>query len=255
MKLNYKVYGEGQPMIILHGLLGSLDNWTTVAKKLGEHYKVFTVDQRNHGQSPHDDDIDYDLMSEDLLDFIEEHNIEHPILLGHSMGGKTMMKFALDNPDKLSALISADMSPRTYAVQHDVILDALNSIDFNEVKSRKEAEIILMEKLNDLGTVLFLVKNIYWKEKEKMAFRFNLSSLRANITTISDWPENHKIYSGNTLFIRGGNSNYIEDNEPSIQTQFPNSTLYTIKGVGHWLHAEKPDEFITVVRNFLDEII
>jgi esterase len=252
MKLNFKQYGSGHPLIILHGLMGSLDNWGTLAKRFGEYFSVYIVDQRNHGQSPHDDDIDYELMSEDLLEFIEDHDLVRPILLGHSMGGKTVMKFALDNPDKVSALIVADISPRTYKVHHDQILDALASINFYEVKSRKEVENILLDKLGDKGTVLFLAKNVYWESKEKLAYRFNLESLRNNITTISAWPENHMVYNGDVLFLRGGKSNYIGDHETSIEEQFPKAALQTIEGAGHWLHAEKPDEFFNHVMNYLD---
>ena len=250
MKLNYKVFGEGQPMIILHGLLGSLDNWQTLARRFSSDFKVYTVDQRNHGQSPHSDDMDYDLMVDDLTELISDLNIENPILIGHSMGGNTVMKYALENPDRIHSLISVDIAPRAYSVRHNSIMDALKSIDFNTIQSRKEVEQILMEKINDLGIVQFLSKNVYWKEKNKLAYRFNLDALNYNLDLISNWSRITSQFEGKTLFIRGGKADYITDDEPTIPAYFPNYELVTLD-TGHWVHAEKPEEFYKTVIDFL----
>ncbi len=250
MKLNYKEFGSGRPMIIIHGLLGSLDNWQSLAKRFAEDYHVFTLDQRNHGQSPHCDDMDYDLMTADLEEFISEHNIVNPILIGHSMGGKTVMKFALEHPEKVSALIPVDMSPRDYPIHHQHIIDALDSIDFNEVKSRKDVEKILIEKLEIPSVVAFLSKNVYWREKEKLDYRFNLNAIENNIDLISAWPVIHGEYTGPTLFIKGNKADYVTDIEPNIEAYFPNARIVGLHA-GHWVHAEQPDEFYQTVIDFL----
>lgn len=251
MILNYKEFGQGRPMIILHGLLGSLDNWQTLARRFSENFKVYTIDQRNHGQSPHTDDIDYDLLSADLADFIHQHDIKDPILIGHSMGGKTVMKYTLENPESVSALIAVDMSPRDYDIRHDHIMEALVQIDFNVMKSRKEIEDFLMKRLNNLGVVLFLSKNIYWIEKDRLAFRFNLDALYRNLDLISGWPHCTGEYNGKTLFIRGIKANYITDNEPAIKAYFPMARLIDLNA-GHWVHAEKPEDFYNSVMGFLN---
>lgn len=251
MKLNYKEFGSGRPMIILHGLLGSLDNWQSLAKRFAENYHVFTVDQRNHGQSPHSDEIDYELLSEDLNEFIEVHQLDNVILVGHSMGGKTVMKFALDHPEKVSDLIVVDISPRHYPVHHEHIIESLKLVDFNLQKSRKEVEDFLMERLNDRGVVMFLTKNVYWEDKDKLAFRFNLDALYDNLDIISSWPAEFSSYDGRTLFIRGSKANYItDDDEAVIKAYFPDSEIISIYS-GHWVHAEKADEFYDAVVRFL----
>ena len=251
MKLNFKEFGKGQPLLILHGLLGSLDNWQTLAKRFSEHFHVYTIDQRNHGQSPHDEDIDYDLLSDDLDDFIADNNIENPILMGHSMGGKTVMKYALEHPKNVKALISVDMSPREYAVHHDHIMEALHEVDFNVVKTRKEVEDILMNLLSNRTVVQFLAKNVYWKEKDRLAYRFNLDVLYENLDLISGWPIAHGEYNGPTLFIGGDKVDYItNDDEAIIKAYFPKAQIKMLNS-GHWVHAEKAHDFYSTVMNFL----
>ena len=252
MKLNYKEFGQGRPLIILHGLLGSLDNWQTLAKRWGEDFHVFTVDQRNHGQSPHNEEMNYHLLSGDLLEFIREHNIESPVILGHSMGGKTAMSFAFEHPEKITGLIVVDISPRHYAVHHQEILDALASVDFNTMHDRKTIQDHLMARIGNMAIVMFLTKNVYWRTDNELGYRFNLEALRDNIATISSWPFEHEQYSRPTLFVRGSNSNYISDNEESIQKHFPNATLLTVHGAGHWVHAEKPDELYNIVKGYMN---
>lgn len=246
MKLNYKEFGEGRPMIILHGLLGSLDNWQTLAKRFAEDFHVFTIDQRNHGQSPHSDRMDYEVLSADLENFIEEHQLDNVILIGHSMGGKTVMKYTLEHPEKVAAMISADMSPRDYPVHHEYILDALRSVDFSAVKTRGDVKDQLMEKLQNKAVVLFLTKNVYWKDKENLAYRFNLDAIYDNIDLVSSWPFTPGVFEGKSLFIRGVKADYISDDEPNIHAYFPNAKIVDIDS-GHWVHAEKPDAFYQAV--------
>jgi pimeloyl-ACP methyl ester carboxylesterase len=193
----------------------------------------------------------YHALSEDLYEFIEKHRIQRPVLIGHSMGGKTVMSFALKYPEKVGKLIVADISPRDYGISHQDILDALSSVDFNVLKDRNSVQEHLMKRINNIGIVLFLTKNIYWEDTNKLAFRFNLPVLNESIAHLSGWVYNSGHYNGPTMFIRGGNSPYVKNEEPDISALFPNSEIKTISGAGHWLHAEKPEEFYQIVRSYL----
>jgi esterase len=251
MKLNFKKSGSGQPLIILHGLFGSLDNWQTLAKQFSEKFTTYIVDQRNHGQSPWSDEWTYQAMVDDLLELIEQEGIEKPIILGHSMGGKTAMLFAVQHPEKLEKLIVADIAPRKYELHHQKILEALYAVDVDNITSRKEAEDKISQHINDFGTKQFLLKNLYWKdiEAKKLAWRFNLDVISENIERIGmAIPENDPAYGLPALFIRGDKSQYITDRDGElIKKIFPEAELKTIEGAGHWLHAEKPTEFYEMV--------
>ncbi len=252
MQLNYKRVGEGDPLIILHGLFGSLDNWMSLAKKLGEQFDVFIVDERNHGQSPHSNEFNYDVMADDLYEFLMEHHIVDPIILGHSMGGKTAMQFAMNYPDKLSKLIVADIAPKTYPVHHRQIIDGMLSLDFNTIKSRKSADSQLSKHIEEPAIRQFLLKNLYWIEKEKLAWRFNLPIINNNIEIIGKSLENISIFDKPSLFVRGDISNYIlESDYPEIKSIFTNSKIKTLKNTGHWVHAENPNDFLALLLEFL----
>ncbi len=252
MELNYKRMGSGESLIILHGLFGSLDNWMTLAKILSEDFEVFIVDQRNHGQSPHNNEFNYDAMADDLYEFINTHQIVDPIVLGHSMGGKTAMQFAMNYPTKLSKLIVVDIAPKSYPVHHRGIIDGLLSLDFNKIKSRGEADKILSTHIEEASTRQFLLKNLYWVEKSKLAWRFNLPVINQKIEIIGEGLQNISVFEKPTLFIRGELSNYIiESDYKNILEIFPNSTIETISNSGHWVHAENPTEFLTFVTSFL----
>lgn len=254
MKLAYREYGSGQPLIILHGLFGQSDNWNSLAKKFAEQgFRVFTLDQRNHGLSPHSDEWSYEAMAHDLKEFVDDHQLQHPIMLGHSMGGKTVMFFELMYPGIAAKMIVADMAPKAYPPHHDAVLDALNSVDFSVVKSRKEAEASMNEYISDFGTKQFLLKNIYWKDNENnvMDWRFNLKTLSEKYDNVSV-----EVPSGSSpvqsLFIRGGNSNYVLDSDrDAIAARFPNYELKTMSGAGHWVHAEQPQVFFDLVMEFI----
>jgi esterase len=256
MNLAFREFGEGQPLIILHGLFGQSDNWNTLAKGFAEKgFRVFTIDQRNHGLSPHSDTWTYEAMADDLKEFIEEHHLQDPILLGHSMGGKTVMFFELKYPNVASKIIIADMSAREYPAHHKDVLDALHAVDFDTVKNRKEAEAVMNEHISDFGTKQFLLKNIYWKnpDNSRMDWRFNLQ-------VISDKYDNVRVpvpqFSSNTttLVIRGEKSNYIKESDiEDFKKRFPNAHYVTIKDAGHWVHAEKPKEFFETVMAFIKD--
>ncbi len=254
MKLAFREFGSGQPLIILHGLFGQSDNWNTLAKQFAEKgFRVFTVDQRNHGLSPHSDEWNYELMAADLKEFIDDHVLRHPIVMGHSMGAKTLLFFEWKYPGLAAKLIFADMAARAYPPHHNEVFKALHAVDFEKVKTRKEAESIMMEYLPDFGTRQFLLKNIYWKNSDAnlMAWRFNLDAITKNydsiMVTVPEFVSNSP-----ALIIKGGNSNYVSSSdEADYKKRFPESTFVSLEGSGHWVHAEKPKEFFETVLQFI----
>ena len=253
MKLFYRKSGQGQPLIILHGLFGQSDNWNTLAKQFSENgFEVYAVDARNHGLSSHSEDWNYKVMSEDILELITDNNLKDVIFLGHSMGGKVAMQFAIDHPNYLDKLIVADIAPKCYPPQHKSVVQGLEAVDFKTKKTRKEAEAILSQYISDFGTKQFLLKNIYWKENEEMDWRFNLKVIKEKMENVGKAITSEVPCDVLALFIRGENGNYILDEDVDvIQKMFPNSTLETIQGAGHWVHAEKSKEFFDAVMKFI----
>ena len=253
MKLSFRKYGSGQPLIIMHGLFGQGDNWNTHAKLFAEqNFEVYIVDLRNHGLSPHSDDFNYELMSDDILELITDNNLKSVILLGHSMGGKVAMQFALEHSQLLDKLIVVDIAPKYYAPHHQKVLEGLGAVDFNIIKSRKEVEGILSKSISDTGTKQFLLKNLYWKNDSELAWRFNFESIAKHIEEIGKAITSTSSCVTPALFIRGENSNYIlDDDMKMIQHMFTRSMLETIAGAGHWIHAEKPKEFFDCVMRFI----
>lgn len=244
--------GEGPALIVLHGLFGSLDNWMSIGKKWAEEYTVYLLDQRNHGQSPHHEEMNYSVMANDLFQFIEEHKIQNPILLGHSMGGKTVMELAVMHPEIPKKIIVVDIAPVAYEVHHYGILEALNAIDLNQISSRKEAEEIMQEKISEFGVRQFLLKNLYWEKPDQLNWRFNLKVIEEAIVPISNWAISEKQYTGPCLFIKGENSNYIISAYASaMANKFPNYELSEIANAGHWVHAEARTEFMELINNFM----
>lgn len=252
MKLHYRILGEtGKPMVILHGLFGTSDNWQTLAKVFAQTHKVFLVDARNHGHSAHNDEMDYFAMADDLKELFDDEKIFHAIVIGHSMGGKTAMFFAQENPDRIEKLIVVDMGTKKYPPHHQQIFDALFAVNLDEVKTRKEVETIVSSHFNDQSVIQFLLKNLYWSDDQKLAWRMNLPVLYRDIENILvAIPP--KVSMVKTLFIRGGKSNYImnQDWEHMLEL-FPNATLETIENAGHWVHAEAPKEFYAIVSEFI----
>lgn len=252
MKLHYKKYGEGQPLIIIHGLFGTLDNWQTLGKKLANDFEVYLVDQRNHGHSPHSGDMNYQLMSDDLHELITDLELSDVILLGHSMGGKTVMTYATQHPEYLDKLVVVDIAPKQYPFHHQQILAGLNAIDLSVVKTRREADAILSEYISDVGVKQFLLKNLYWVEKGQLGWRINIPALTNHMDDILAATPEIRVETP-TLFIRGEKSNYItEDDYQNIYNQFTNSEIETIYNVGHWVHAENPLEFYNILMAFIN---
>jgi len=252
MKLNYKTLGEGKPLIILHGLFGSLDNWQTIANELSDHYKIYLVDQRNHGHSPHSDTFNYDVMAADLAEFIDEHHIESPVILGHSMGGKTAMKFAIQHADKWDKLIVVDISPKAYPIRHDKIIEGLKSIDIDHLKSRGEADKQLAQHIKEVGIRQFLLKNLSRKKDGGFKWKINLPVIEKNIEDVGEGMDEQLAIEKEVLFIRGENSDYIRDEDSILIVQhFPNARIETIKNAGHWVHAEQPEALMQLIRDFI----
>ena len=250
MKLFHRILGEGQPLLILHGLFGHSDNWQTHAKKLAEYYQVVLIDQRNHGHSDWSEAFSYDLLAEDLHELITELGLQKIILLGHSMGGKTAMRYAQIHPELLEKLIVVDMGVKAYPPHHTDILEGLSKIDLNIVKSRSEVEAILLPFVPVDGTRQFLMKNLYWKDKTQLAWRMNVPVLEREMDAIlAAIPDDEVLIQ--TLFIRGALSNYILDEDiPDLEDQFPDSDVITVPNAGHWVHAEAPEIFVNTVLEF-----
>ncbi len=249
--LYFRELGEGKPLIILHGLFGSSDNWLTLGKRFAEDFKVYIIDQRNHGQSFHADEFSYEAMAQDLKNFIDSKKIDQPHVLGHSMGGKTAMTFATSYPGCVDKLIVADIGPQSYPVHHATILKGLFSIDLESTKSRREADEQLAQFIPEIGIRQFLLKNLT-RSGSNFAWRINLPAIAQSIEQIGKGLNQNTSYDQSTLFIRGEKSDYIKDSDVNlIHSIFSNCRLETIAGAGHWLHAEKPQEFYDIAINYL----
>lgn len=254
MELNYKSFGQGEPVIILHGLFGTLDNWQTIARALAEEYLVFIVDQRNHGRSPHVPGMSYPLLAEDLRAFMELHWIYRAHIVGHSMGGKTAMQFALTYPDMVDRLAVIDIAPKAYPGGHELIFDALLSVPLNEMDSRQEAEAFLAARIDDPGVLQFLLKNLSRSTEGHYEWKMNLPVLYQHYREIlaavtGDAPS----YDDSVLFLRGGRSAYIElpGDEQTIRAYFPQARIETVKDAGHWVHADAPQAVVEHLKSFL----
>ncbi|QCR24286.1 alpha/beta fold hydrolase [Pontibacter sp. SGAir0037] len=254
MKLHYKEMGHGKPLLILHGLFGTLDNWQTLAKRLAENYNVFLVDLRNHGRSPHSDVHNYDAMAADVLELIDDLQISTPAIMGHSMGGKAAMHFALTYPTRLTKLIVVDIAPKAYPPHHDEILDALKSVDIATVTSRNEVDEQLAKYIPQPDVRLFLMKNLYRKEEGGFGWRMNLEALDKNYDNVSAAITSDIPFKKDTLFIKGGRSGYIKQDDifGSIPHLFTQVEVETIPEAGHWVHAQAPDQVYDLVTTFLE---
>ncbi|WP_299113621.1 alpha/beta fold hydrolase [uncultured Winogradskyella sp.] len=253
MILHGNTFGSGKPFIILHGFLGMGDNWKTLSRQFSElDYEMHLVDQRNHGRSFHSEEFDYELMVEDLKAYCDAHHLKDIILLGHSMGGKTAMSFATKYPEYVNRLIVADISPRYYPIHHDAILEGLTSLDFSIIKTRGEADKALANYVTEIGTRMFLLKNLYWVEKGKLGLRINLPVLKENVSEVGEALPIHATFSKPTIFLRGDKSEYIgELDEVLIHRHFTDAKIETISNAGHWLHAENPKAFYDAVVQFI----
>ena len=248
-----KIEGSGKPLLIIHGFLGMSDNWKTLGTLYAsEGFQVHLLDLRNHGRSFHSHDFNYQVMSNDVLDYCRANGIENTSIIGHSMGGKVAMFFATQHPEMIDKLIIADIGPKYYKPHHQDILTGLNAVDFSQKPDRNQVDEILKNDVPDFGTRQFLMKNLYWVEPGQLSFRFNLEIFNQKIEGIGEALPQEAVFSNPTLFIRGGNSRYILDEDlENIKQHFPTAILITIPNVGHWLHAENPKVFFEQTLEFL----
>jgi len=253
MILHSRIEGTGTPLIILHGFLGMSDNWKTLATQFAtQGFQVHALDLRNHGKSFHSDAFNYEIMMEDVLNYCTFHQLTKIDIIGHSMGGKVAMLLATSYPNLVSKLIVADIGPKYYPPHHQTILAGLNAIDFLKKPTRSEVEEQLSNYIKDFGTRQFLLKSLYWKTPEQLAFRFNLAVFNAKIETIGTALPFENTFLKPTLFLRGDKSDYIVDADfETISHHFPNSKIETVKNAGHWLHAENPTDFFQFAITFL----
>jgi esterase len=255
MDLHFRVYGDGHPLIILHGFLGASGNWHTLSRSVfAEHYRVFAVDQRNHGRSPHSNVFDYETLADDVLRFMDSQGIERSHLLGHSMGGKVAMHVAARYSDRIGRLIIADISPRAYDELHEEILDALAAVDPSGFSERDDIDRALAEYIPSSAIRMFLLKNLaHDREAGAYSWQMNLEVLRKNYPLINEALPEDALFEGPTLFIRGDRSAYVPDEDRElIARHFPLARIVTLKNAGHWLHAEQPDAFGKTVLAFLN---
>lgn len=268
MKMSFRKYGEGPPLIICHGLYGSSDNWVGIGKELAKSHEVFLPDWRNHGKSPHTDEHNYELLKNDLLEFLDQHGLKKVFLLGHSMGGKACMFFALAYPERVQSLIVVDISPRSYisldqpaphAVDHLNIINALVNVDLKKIESRMDLDMILANSIKSPRIRQFMLKNIKRKDKNSYEWKVNLKSLQNNLTQILDGIDAAAVNNGMgisgfpVLFIKGADSDYISDPDyPIIKSIFPVADIVSIPNSGHWVHAEQTELFLKNVNYFLN---
>ena len=252
MKLYSKIYGKNpQDLIIIHGLFGMSDNWNSIGKKFTKYFRVHLIDLRNHGKSPHADEFNYEVMAGDILEYIDDYGI-HPIILGHSLGGKVAMKIAFTSPEKIKRLIVADISPRRYSIDfHKNLLKQISRLDLTEFNNRNEVEKAVSLFIEDIGTRLFLLKNLYRNENKLFSWKFNIKVLLEKLSNIQEASFIEGVCNIPTSFIRGANSDYINrEDQILINKHFSNVSISTIKNAGHWIHAENPETFYNKVIGF-----
>ncbi len=258
MQLFYRTYGTGVPLIALHGLYASSDSWMGLVHELSAEHQLILVDQRNHGRSPHSQEFSYRLMSEDLRELMDSLRIEKAIIMGHSMGGKTAMTFSLSYPERTKGLIVEDISPLAYAAGnknvrfHRQIINAMQQLPLNELKSRNDAEERLLVAIPDLTLCRFLLKNLWRTTAGDFEWRINLASLANNLDRIMDKVGGtNPTFEGCSLFIKGAQSAYIQANDKiCINRLFPNSSIATVSAAGHWVHIEQQNEFLKFVKKY-----
>lgn len=258
MQLFFRRYGNpgDQPIIILHGLFGISDNWVTYARRLSQQgFEIFVPDQRNHGQSPRSDNFNYLALTDDLFDFIDDNEIEDPIIIGHSMGGKVAMRFALENPRLVKKLIVVDISLKAYGPrkQHLSIIEAMKSIDLNKVKRRTEVEEHLKNFIPEEKIRWFILKNLARKDKNSFEWRLYFEGIEKSLSQMFDAIETSVKFQKPSLFIKGGASDYILHKDfEQIRYNFPNAEIITIENASHWVHVEAAERFYQLTSGFAE---
>lgn len=252
MRLNFHVQGDGVPLIILHGFLGASDNWRAMSKRLAAQCKVYSLDLRNHGASPHSPVMDYAAMADDVREFFASENIDRAHLLGHSMGGKVAMQFALDNASYIDGLVVVDIAPKAYPPKHKPLLAALKALELANCKTYSDADRALAGNIPEPQVRQFLITNLARGTDALFYWRIGLEEIIANYDALSEAVSADSNVATRTCFIRAGRSDFIADNDiPEIRERFPNALVVTIADAGHWVHIDAADEFFRIVSGFL----
>ena len=252
VKLHFRTLGKGDPLIIMHGVFGSSDNWQTLGKVFAEHFTVYLVDLRNHGKSPHSDEFDYDFMVQDIVEMMGDQGIRKAHILGHSMGGKVAMHLATQHPEVVDKLIVVDIAPKYYPPHHQQIFDGFHAVDLASLENRKEADEQMAKVITNFGVRQFILKNLDRANDGAFQWKLNLKAIEQAIENVGQGLENEVSFTGETLFIAGGKSDYIlEEDYSLIYSYFPQAKIATVKDAGHWVHAEKPEALGEMVISFL----
>jgi esterase len=251
MVLHGYTEGNGPDLVILHGLFGSGENWRSIARLLADDFRVTTLDLRNHGNSPRAAETSYPAMAADVLHTLDAMDIRRTHIMGHSMGGKTAMQFALTAPDRVDHLVVVDIAPRAYPSYHVRILEGLCALDLSTLRSRKEALERLSDAVPEARVRRFLVKNLEHDESGSYRWRINLPAIRAGYPRIAEGLDLFDLYESPALFIRGDRSPYVRDTDlETVRAFFPEAQFETLPG-GHWIHADATERFVQTVRRFL----
>lgn len=250
--LNYERFGSGTPVVILHGLFGDLDNLKRLGRELESDFDIIAIDIRNHGDSFHSDTMSYAAMADDIAKLLDALKVNSAHFVGHSMGGKLAMEFALSFPQQVLSVVAADVAPVAYDPKHRHILDALEALDLTQISSRQDADKLLSSQIDNRGVRQFLLKNLRHVDTG-YEWRLNLPALDAHYAEISGAVRSGQ-YDGPILFIKGGDSDYLKpEHESEIRDRFSNVDVKIIEGTAHWLHAEKPRIFNRLVREFIEQ--
>ncbi|MGO2580054.1 MAG: alpha/beta fold hydrolase [Halomonas sp.] len=244
---------DATPLVIIHGLLGSADNWRSHLKAWQRTRRVIAVDLRNHGRSPHAEGMRYAMMADDVIALLDSLSIERAHVLGHSMGGKVAMSLARLSPERVVSLIVADIAPVAYEHGHDDVFAALESVREGKPKTRSEADVMLGEHVDSRPTRLFLATNLVRNDDNVMALRVGLDQIKRGYSDIIGEPDGEQPYEGPTLVLRGADSPYVADAMlPALRAVMPSARVVTLKNAGHWLHADQPEAFQQAVEIFLN---
>ncbi len=249
--LHHRISGEGEPLLMLHGLFGSLENLGSISRLLADQYQIHGLDLRNHGRSPHTEAHNYELMAADVAAYLDQAGLDRVRVVGHSMGGKVAMQLALSHPDRVERLVVLDIAPVDYPPHHDQILAGLRHLDLNQISSRDQADPILASFVPELPVRQFLLKNLVKTGPGHYGWRLNLPTLMAHYPAILAGQKASQPFPRPVLFLKGGDSNYLQARFwPQIQCLFPAADMRIIPHTGHWLHAEKPEVVAAAVRRF-----